>query len=251
MGSEPDRTIRESRQSSPPAAFLQPERMSCRWSACELRACARHGHLTYRPDEPELAERLSTATAVGQARRCLRCSDFSAGPPKATGPADRAPLVLRGKALKQAVVITLLAVERAFRFVLLGLGVWAVLRFRDSQQSIQAIQATVDRDLPLLARMGIQVDQLAPVRDLQGAWWSRPAGSPSSPCCPSGVRGDVVDVAAEGAQLERRRGRAAAADRPPRPLGCTHRHSFRPRVPAGCTTGVPVDPTGPRWVEPQ
>ena len=41
---------------------------------------------------------------------------------------------------------------------------WAVLRFRDSQQSIQA---TVDRDLPLLARMGIHVDQLALVRGLQ------------------------------------------------------------------------------------
>lgn len=145
--------------------------MSSRWTAWELRACARHGHLTYRPDEPELAARLSTTTAVGPAWRCLRCGDFVAGPPSAAGPADHAPLVIRGKALRQAVIIRLLAVERLFRFVLLGVGVGAVLRFRDAQLSIQA---TVDRDLPLLSAMGIRVEQLALVRDLQRALTESP-----------------------------------------------------------------------------
>jgi uncharacterized membrane protein (DUF2068 family) len=145
--------------------------MSSRWSAWELRACARHGHLTYRPDEPELAGRLSATTAVGEAWRCLRCGDFAVGAPQASGPADRAPLVLRGAALRGAVIIRFLAVERLFRFLLLGAGVWAVLRFRDSQQTIQA---TVDRDLPLLSAMGIHVEQLALVRDLQKALTESP-----------------------------------------------------------------------------
>jgi uncharacterized membrane protein (DUF2068 family) len=140
--------------------------MSPRWSAWELRACARRGHLTYRPDEAELAARLTTSTAVGEAWRCLRCGDFAVGPPRSSGPAEDAPLVLRGKALRQAVVIRFLAVERVFRFVLLALGVWGVLEFRDSRQSIQV---TVDRDLPLLSAMGIHVEQLALVRDLQTA----------------------------------------------------------------------------------
>ncbi len=145
--------------------------MSSRWTAWELRACARHGHLTYRPDERDLADRLSTTTAVGEAWRCLRCGDFVTGPPRSSGPADHAPLVLRGKALRQAVVVRFLAVERAFRFVLLGLGVWAVLGFRNSQQSIQAV---VDRDLPLLSAMGIHVEQLALVRDFQNALTESP-----------------------------------------------------------------------------
>ncbi|WP_111768536.1 DUF2127 domain-containing protein [Nakamurella deserti] len=145
--------------------------MSPRWSAWELRACARHGHLTYRPDETELAARLSVSTAVGEAWRCLRCGDFAVGPPRSSGPAEDAPLVLRGAALRQAVVIRFLAVERDFRFVLLGLGVWGVLQFRDSRQSIQA---TVDRDLPLLSAMGIHVEQLALVRDLQNALTESP-----------------------------------------------------------------------------
>src|SRR5664280_1302482 len=83
-----------------------------RW---ELRACARHGHATYAPTEPALAGRLSGATGVGEVWRCLRCSDFVLGPPHARGPADEAPLVLRGKALRQAVILRLLAAERLVR----------------------------------------------------------------------------------------------------------------------------------------
>src|SRR5664280_1900477 len=83
-----------------------------RW---ELRACARHGHATYAPTEPALAGRLSGTTGVGEVWRCLRCSDFVLGPPHARGPADEAPLVLRGKALQQAVILRLLAAERLLR----------------------------------------------------------------------------------------------------------------------------------------
>jgi len=134
-----------------------------RW---ELRACGRHGHATYRPDEPELADRLHTETALGEAWRCLRCGNFVLGVPDGGGPADSAPLVLRGQALRQATILRLLAVERALRAVILAVAVWAVLKFRDAHDSIQA---AVDRDLPAFRAVGIHVDQLALVRDLQKA----------------------------------------------------------------------------------
>lgn len=134
-----------------------------RW---ELRACGRQGHATYRPHEADLAQRLQTDTALGQAWRCLRCGNFVLGAPAGEGPADSAPLVLRGKALRQATILRLLAVERLIRAILLGFAVWAVLKFRSAHDSIQA---AVDRDLPAFRAVGIHVDQLALVKDLQKA----------------------------------------------------------------------------------
>lgn len=149
----------------------QTGRMASHGNFWNLRACARQGHLTYRPDETDLADRLSGRTGVGEVWRCLRCGDFVPGPPERSGPADQAPLVLRGKALRSAVIIRLLAVERVFRFVLLAVGVWAVLQFRNSQQSIQTV---VERDLPLLSAAGVHVEQLALVRDLEKALTESP-----------------------------------------------------------------------------
>lgn len=134
-----------------------------RW---ELRACGRRGHATYRPQEADLARRLSTETALGQAWRCLRCGNFVLGAPVDGGPADSAPLVLRGKALRQATILRLLAIERLVRAVLLGFAVWAVLKFRNAHATIQA---AVDRDLPAFRAVGIHVDQLVLVKDLQKA----------------------------------------------------------------------------------
>lgn len=112
------------------------------WS---LRACSRKGHATYAPTEPALRSRLQVSTPAGEAWRCLRCGDFTLGPPAGQGPADEAPIVLRGQALRDATILRLLAAERLVRaLVLLGLG-YAVLRFRGSQHSLQA---TFDRALP-------------------------------------------------------------------------------------------------------
>src|SRR5450759_4079934 len=138
-----------------------------RW---ELRACARPGPATYAPTEPALAGRLSGTTGVGEVWRCLRCSDFVLGPPHARGPADEAPLVLRGKALRQAVILRLLAAERLLRAVLLGLATYGVLRFRDARGSIQT---WLERYLPALRATGVHVDQFALVRDLQHALAAR------------------------------------------------------------------------------
>jgi uncharacterized membrane protein (DUF2068 family) len=112
------------------------------WS---LRTCGRKGHVTYAPAEPELRERLHVTTPVGEAWRCLRCADFVVGEPHGSGPADDAPIVLRGRALRDAVILRLLAVERLVRaFVLFGLA-YAVIRFRKEQADLKA---AFDRALP-------------------------------------------------------------------------------------------------------
>jgi len=140
-----------------------------RW---ELRTCARRGHSTYAPDDDALAERLSGTTGQGDVWRCLRCGDFVLGEPHGRGHPDDAPLVLRGKALRQSIIVRLLAVERWVRAVLLGLAAWAVWKFRGAEGSIQA---ALDRDLPLLRGTGIKVDQLAAVRELENALAAKPS----------------------------------------------------------------------------
>ena len=86
-----------------------------RW---ELHSCARRGHVTYAPDDETLAHRLSGRTGLGEVWRCLRCGEFILGAPHGRGPADDAPMVLRGKALRQAIIVRALAVERWVRAVL-------------------------------------------------------------------------------------------------------------------------------------
>ena len=140
-----------------------------RW---ELLTCARRGHVTYAPDDVALAERLSGTTGLGQVWRCLRCGEFVIGAPHGRGPADQAPIVLRGKALRQAIIVRALAVERWLRALLIGLAAWAVWEFRGAQG---AIQATVDRDVPLLRASGIKVDQMTAVHELEKALAAKPS----------------------------------------------------------------------------
>jgi len=80
--------------------------------------------------------------------------------------------VLRGKALRSAIILRLLAAERVVRTVLLALAVYGVLRFRSARGSIQEALA---RDLPAFRASGIHVDQLALVRELQHALATQPA----------------------------------------------------------------------------
>jgi uncharacterized membrane protein (DUF2068 family) len=140
-----------------------------RW---ELRTCARRGHVTYAPDEDALAERLSGTTGLGEVWRCLRCGDFVPGPPHGRGPAEDAPLVIRGKALRQAIIVRALAVERWIRALLIALAAWAVWKFHGAQGSIQA---ELDRDLPLLRSSGIKIDQMTAIHELERALATKPS----------------------------------------------------------------------------
>jgi uncharacterized membrane protein (DUF2068 family) len=141
----------------------------------DLRACGRHGHTTYAPDEPELRARLRAETPGGEVWRCLRCSDYVAGPVGGSGPAADAPIVLRGRALRDAFVLRLLAVERGVRGVLLLLLAYGLHRFSGAQGSLQKV---FEADLPLLKplanRFGVDLETSGPVKLIRQAFGVSP-----------------------------------------------------------------------------
>jgi uncharacterized membrane protein (DUF2068 family) len=112
------------------------------WS---LFRCARQGHLTYAPDEPELRERLMAPTAGGTAWRCLRCGAFVTDGQHSSGPAAAAPLVLRGKEIRSQLILRVFAVERFLRFLIFGVAAYGVWRFRYDQASLEH---AYNNDLP-------------------------------------------------------------------------------------------------------
>ncbi|EFV12226.1 DUF2127 domain-containing protein [Segniliparus rugosus] len=119
-----------------------------------LRYCSWHGHATYAPDETGLRERLVTATAVGEAWRCLRCGDFVPGEPRRSGPADHAPEIPHGRLLRDRWIMRALAVERALRaLVLLGVA-YAVFRLSFARERAQH---EFESDLPLLRPLADQL----------------------------------------------------------------------------------------------
>lgn len=102
--------------------------------------------MTYAPDEPGLRARLSADTPQGEAWRCLRCGDYAIGPVGGSGPADHAPLVPRGAAIRDRLVIRVLAVERFVRGLLIAAAAIAVWWFKDSQANLHRV---FESDLPL------------------------------------------------------------------------------------------------------
>ena len=134
--------------------------------------CALGGHITYAPDEEALADRLSGKTGLGEVWRCLRCGEFTLGEPHGRGHAEDAPMIMRGKALRQSIIIRALAVERLFRAVVIALAAYAVWKFRGARG---AIQATLDRDLPIFRAAGFKVDQMTVVHELEKALAAKPS----------------------------------------------------------------------------
>ena len=112
-----------------------------------LFGCARRGHVTYAPDEPDLRDRLRAETPGGTAWRCLRCGDFVTDGQHGSGPADRAPLVRRGKELRSELLLRVFAVERMLRFLILGVAAFAVWRFRYDRAGLQG---TYNNALPAI-----------------------------------------------------------------------------------------------------
>ncbi len=121
------------------------------WS---LRVCGRRGHETFAPDEPDLAARLRADTPAGQSWRCLRCGDFVVGPPKASGPADSAPEVPRGRLLRDRTIMRLLATERVLRGLLVLFVAGLVVYFRDSHARLER---AFDNELGLLRPLADQL----------------------------------------------------------------------------------------------
>lgn len=122
-----------------------------RW---ESAACALRGHATYAPDEEALATRLSIDTPRGEAWLCLRCGTYVPGPASGSGPAQHAPIVLNGTALRDAFILRTLAVERGLRALLLFAVAWGVWQFDGARDSIRR---TIDTYLPLLVPLENQL----------------------------------------------------------------------------------------------
>jgi uncharacterized membrane protein (DUF2068 family) len=112
-----------------------------------LRTCARRGHVTYAPSEPEFRAKLEADTPLGDAWRCLRCGTYVLGEPHGSGPADEAPVLLRGKALRSAFILRALAIERWGRGIILLLLALAVVKLKSTQVSLKQL---FERDLKSL-----------------------------------------------------------------------------------------------------
>ena len=132
------------------------------------RACSRRGHVLYEPVEPEYLSQVRADTGIGTAWRCLRCGDFVLDVPTASGPVAEAPMPLRGPALRSRFIMRLLAIERVFRFLLVGLGAYAVWKFSDSQHSLELL---FDRNLtflrPVAQHYGYSLDNSPIVATIQ------------------------------------------------------------------------------------
>jgi uncharacterized membrane protein (DUF2068 family) len=135
------------------------------WS---LRGCSRKGHVTYAPDEPGLRDRLHVSTPAGEAWRCLRCATFVVGEPHGQGPADEAPIVLRGKALKDATILRVLAAERFGRGLLLLVLAYGVISFKDARTSIrETFEHAVPAAKPLADVLNYDLDASPTVERLR------------------------------------------------------------------------------------
>lgn len=132
------------------------------------RACSRRGHVLYEPVEQAYLEQVRADTALGTAWRCLRCGDFVLDVPTGSGPAAEAPMPLRGKALRSRFIMRLLAIERIFRFVLVGLGAYAVWKFSNSQHALQLL---FERNLtvfkPIATHYGYDLDNSSVVTSIR------------------------------------------------------------------------------------
>ena len=135
-----------------------------------VRSCGWHGHVTWAPAEEELAERLSVATVDGEAWRCLRCGSFVPGTPLGRGPAEDAPIVLRGRALRDCFILRLLAVERGIRGLLLVALAYGIHKFEGSQDSLQRVfDDYLPRLTPIARHAGIDLQSAGPVHLIQKA----------------------------------------------------------------------------------
>jgi uncharacterized membrane protein (DUF2068 family) len=120
-----------------------------------LRSCSRAGHVTYAPAEEQYRARLEATTPLGDAWRCLRCGSYVLGDPAGAGPADDAPVLLRGKALRSAFVLRFLAIERFARGLLILLLGAAILQFKSSQVSVrQLFEKDLSAAKPLFDQLG-------------------------------------------------------------------------------------------------
>jgi uncharacterized membrane protein (DUF2068 family) len=138
------------------------------------RSCGLHGHATYAPTEPALAARLQATTPSGPAWRCLRCGAYVPGRPQGSGPADAAPIVLRGRALRDTFILRFLALDHGLRGLLLLALAYGVWRFDGSRSALkQVFNSTLPALTPLAERLGIELEDTGTVHLIQQAFTAK------------------------------------------------------------------------------
>jgi uncharacterized membrane protein (DUF2068 family) len=114
---------------------------------------------------------LQASTPSGHAWRCLRCGAYVLGEPQGSGPATAAPIVLRGKALRDTFVLRALAVDRAVRGVLLIALAYGIWRFDASRGALRHVLNSYLPALePLAYKFGVDLEESGPVRLIQQAF---------------------------------------------------------------------------------
>jgi uncharacterized membrane protein (DUF2068 family) len=112
----------------------------------ELLVCGLRGHALVGPDAAELrSEDAIFAREIQGSRwyRCLRCDSWlplgEPATPARPHPPDREAIALplRGKALRDKIVLRVIAVDRAFHFLLLGLLAIAIFLFTAHQHELR------------------------------------------------------------------------------------------------------------------
>jgi len=126
------------------------------WSLID---CGRKGHVTYAPAEAEVRRQLRAQAEPGEAWRCLRCGAYVAGGPQMSGPAADAPVVLRGKEVRSALILRIFAVERFLRALAVAAIAFVVWRFEYARETIEQ---AFDRERPelrsLFHQLGYNID---------------------------------------------------------------------------------------------
>jgi uncharacterized membrane protein (DUF2068 family) len=141
-----------------------------------LRTCARKGHVTYAADEPEFRVKLTADTPLGDAWRCLRCGTYVLGEPHGSGPAEDAPVLIRGRELRSAFILRALAIERWVRGLILLLLAAAVFRLKSTRVSVKQL---FDRDLsslrPFFRQIHFNVSDSATVKSIEKVLHAKPS----------------------------------------------------------------------------
>jgi uncharacterized membrane protein (DUF2068 family) len=137
----------------PPGTHQARPRRRIDW---ELIACGWGGHAIVGTDAAEIRpEDALFARELGDLRwyRCLRCDSWVALPPPAS-PARQYPpgrdeieIPRRGKALRDRVVLRLIAIDRAFHFVILVLLGIGVIAFAGNETSLRDAYYRIMTDL--------------------------------------------------------------------------------------------------------
>jgi len=126
------------------------------WSLID---CGRKGHVTYAPSEAGVRQHLRAQAESGEAWRCLRCGAYVTGEPLMSGPAADAPVVLRGKEVRSALILRVFAVERFLRALAVAAIAFVVWRFEYARETIEQ---AFDRERPelrnLFHQLGYNID---------------------------------------------------------------------------------------------